>query len=105
MSKFYDISKKVTNELPTLKIADGLIVTVNNRKSNVLKAMAAEEKKGDKEQDNFTVMSESLALLIGRESAQKVESMDLPISEYIMLYKTIMSMAMGKEVEEKRDTP
>ena len=31
MAKFYDISAKITNELPTLKITDELVVTVNKR--------------------------------------------------------------------------
>lgn len=39
-----DISKKITNELPVIKISENLIVSVNNRKSNVLtvQAMIAE---------------------------------------------------------------
>ena len=34
MAKIYDISARITNELPTMKISDDLIVTVNNRKKN-----------------------------------------------------------------------
>ena len=40
MSKIYDISMYITNELPRLCIADGLIVTVNNRKSTILLVQA-----------------------------------------------------------------
>ena len=42
-----DISKKITNELPVIKISENLIVSVNNRKSNVLtvQAMIAESEK------------------------------------------------------------
>lgn len=50
MAKFYDISAKITNELPTLKITDELVVTVNNRKNTILnvQAMVAETEKRQK---------------------------------------------------------
>lgn len=45
-----DISKKITNELPVIKISENLIVSVNNRKSNVLtvQAMIAESENAEK---------------------------------------------------------
>lgn len=51
MAKFYDISAKITNELPTLKITDELVVTVNNRKNTILnvQAMVAETEKKTEE--------------------------------------------------------
>ena len=40
MGKIYDISMKITNELPTLKITDDLIVTINNKAKTVLNVQA-----------------------------------------------------------------
>ena len=47
--KVIDISMKITNQLPMIRITDDLVVTVNNRKNTILKvqAMAAESEKKD----------------------------------------------------------
>ena len=44
--KVIDISMKITNQLPMIRITDDLVVTVNNRKNTILKvqAMAADIK-------------------------------------------------------------
>ena len=63
-----DISKKITNELPVIKISENLIVSVNNRKSNVLtvQAMIAESEnaeKSGKKADEFKFMDTVLRTL------------------------------------------
>ena len=35
MSNIIDISSRITNQLPMVKITDDIIVTVNNRKNTV----------------------------------------------------------------------
>ena len=35
--KVIDISMKITNQLPMIRITDDLVVTVNNRKNTILK--------------------------------------------------------------------
>ena len=45
--KVIDISMKITNQLPMIRITEDLVVTVNNRKNNILcvQAMASEAEK------------------------------------------------------------
>lgn len=118
MAKFYDISKKITNELPTLKITEDLICTVNNRQKNILNVQAmikeaekkAEEaeKEGTEASDNnseFVMMGKALELLVGKKAAKAIDDMDLPINEFTMIFRAVMSVAQGKDLEEEPETP
>lgn len=114
MAQFYDISAKITNELPKLTITDQLTVTINNRKSSVLniqamqrkleiKAKEAADKGEEYEDDSITFMTKSLEQLIGVKNTKEFEKMDLPLSEYKEVYQAIMSIAMGTYGETPRE--
>ncbi|MDE7309579.1 MAG: hypothetical protein K2N61_13150 [Lachnospiraceae bacterium] len=108
-NNMFDISQKITNKLPTLKITEDIICTVNNRKSNVLNVQAMVrqmEKKNeeDEEEDKFAVMQKSLEMLIGAKDAKRIEEMDLPITEYTDIFQAVMAASQGKTLEEL-DTP
>lgn len=49
--KVIDISMKITNQLPMIRITEDLVVTVNNRKSTILniQAMAQEAESNGKQ--------------------------------------------------------
>lgn len=111
MAKIYDISMKITNELPALKITEDIVATVNNRKNTVLNVLAmvneTERKKKDNEQnaeDDFVMMQKALEMLIGKKHAQEIDAMDLPIDEYSEIFRAVMQVAQGKEPGEE-DTP
>lgn len=110
INNMFDISKRITNELPTLKITDDIICTVNNRKSNVLnvqamvREMEKKNKEEDKEENEFVIMQKSLEMLIGIGPAKKIEEMDLPITEYANIFQAVMAASQGKTLEEL-DTP
>ena len=105
MAKVVDITSKITNDLPIVKITDDIVVTINNRKSNVLKVMAmANEKAKNKAATDIDIMEASLKLLIGEENAKKIEELDLPISEYREVYTVCVSLAQGRDLDNK-DTP
>lgn len=106
MAQFYDISAKITNELPKLTITDQLTVTINNRKSSVLniqamqrrlenKAKEAAEKGEEYEDDSMVFMTKSLEQLIGVKNTKEIDKMDLPLPEYKEVFQTIMSIATG----------
>ncbi|MDO5293311.1 MAG: hypothetical protein Q4F05_11230 [bacterium] len=100
MAQIYDISKKITNELPKLTITEQLTVTINNRKTNVLnvQAMADEverKEKAGKPVDDMAFIKKGLDLLIGERNADELEAMDLPLPEFKEVYQTIMSIATG----------
>ncbi len=104
MAKIYDISMKITNELPKMQITDDLIVTVNNRHSTILniQAMLMEAEKND--DTEAMTMDKALTLLIGQKSAEKINAMDLPINEYKTVYDAVMKVAQGIDIESE-DTP
>ncbi|MCI8410231.1 MAG: hypothetical protein HFJ09_13330 [Lachnospiraceae bacterium] len=97
MAQIIDISKKITNELPVVKITEELVVTVNNRKSVVLNIQAMVEQMEREGKDEDTAfMTKVMEMLIGKKHADEVEKMDLPLNEYTMLFETIMSVATGE---------
>lgn len=106
MAKIYDISARITNELPTMKISDDLVFTVNNRKNTVLNVLAMTkeaEKKREEEDDaeaDFKMMQKALSLLIGEKNAKAVDDMDLPVNEYTYLFQAVMAAAQGTEIED-----
>jgi len=109
-NNMFDISQKITNKLPVLRITEDFACTVNNRKSNVLNVQAMvrqmekkNEEEGEKE-DELAVMQKSLEMLIGAKDAKKIEEMDLPITEYTDIFRAVMAASQGKALEEL-DTP
>lgn len=100
--KVIDISMKITNQLPMIRITDDLVVTVNNRKNTILKvqAMAAESEKKKDNNNEVKFITKALEMLIGKEAADNIEAMDLPLPEYKEMYNAIMSVAAGTYGEE-----
>lgn len=102
--KVIDISMKITNQLPVIRITDDIMVTVNNRKSTILNIQAmAKEAENKKDTDDMAFMIKGLEMLIGKDASDKIEALDLPIPEYKEMYNAIMQVAMGTYGEE--DTP
>lgn len=109
-NNMFDISHRITNKLPVLRITEDFVCTVDNRKSNVLNVQAMVrqmEKKNEEEgeeDDKFAVMQKSLEMLIGAKDAKRLEEMDLPITEYTDIFQAVMAASQGKTLEEL-DTP
>lgn len=103
MGKIIDISSKITNELPMVKITDEIIVTVNNRKQTVLnvQAMAKEidrkQEAGEEEYDEIVFINKALQMLVGETKAAEIEALNLPLPEYKLVYNTIMGTVTGEE--------
>lgn len=96
MAQIIDISKKITNELPVVKVTDDIVVTVNNRKNTVLCTMAAYEEMQKKEdRDDAANMKKMLEMLVGKKHADAIEELDLPLPEYTLVFETIMNVATG----------
>lgn len=107
MAKYYDITSKITNELPTIKITNDIICTVNNRKSVILNVQAmmteferkAKENNTNDEVNSYQMIEKALEMIIGKKSAKAVEDMDLPLAEYKAVYEAVMTAAQGEELE------
>lgn len=103
MANIIDISGKITNQLPVVKITDDIVVTVNNRKSTVLniQAMAreveqkAQQSENPEDYDRMPFMRKTLEMLVGRKNADAIEALDLPMPEYSLVYETLMNTATG----------
>ena len=108
MAQIIDISSKITNELPCVKISDDIVVTVNNRKSTILniQAMVQEAERKHKEaakngsstddaDSEVKMMTKTLGMLVGQKNAEAIEKLDLPIPEYKEVFQTIMGVAQG----------
>ena len=104
MAKVIDITSKITNELPMVRITDELVVSVNNRKNTILnmQAMVQETQKNSEDGtfDEVALMGKTLSMLIGEKSAKEIEKMDLPFPEYKVVYQAVMAAATGTDLEE-----
>jgi hypothetical protein len=113
MSNVIDISARITNELPIVKITDDIVATVNNRKSTILnmqlmikeqeiKSKRAAQENGDQkeEYDEIAFMDKILSMLISPKSVEAINKMDLPLPEYKIVYQGIMAAATGQSQEE-----
>ena len=67
--KVIDISMKITNQLPMIRITEDLVVTVNNRKSTILNIQAmAQEAEGKENKDDMAFMIKGLEMLVGKDA-------------------------------------
>lgn len=109
MGQIIDITSRITNELPIVKITDELVVTVNNRKNTVLnmQAMVLEiqkkAKEGDGTFDELAMMNKTLEILVGAKAAKEIDAIDLPLPEYKIVYQAVMAAATGSSLEEVED--
>lgn len=96
MAQIIDISQKITNQLPIVKLTDDIVVTVNNRKSTVLNAMAVYDEMNKKgEENDASSITEILTMLIGEKNTDVIEALDLPLPEYTLVFETILDVATG----------
>ena len=106
MSNIIDISGKITNQLPIVKVSDEIVVTVNNRHSTIMsmQLLIKEQEKASKENgdeyDEMAFMDRVLAMLIGKKSVDAINKIDLPLPEYKMVYQGVMAAATGESQEE-----
>lgn len=106
MGKMIDISSRITNQEPVVKITDEIIVTVNNRKQTMLniQAMLREyEKKAEEDEEKYSeivFIEKAMQMLIGTTNAKKIEELNLPVPEYKLIYNTIMKTVNAEEDEE-----
>lgn len=106
MSNIIDISSKITNQLPIVKITDEIIVTVNNRHSTIMsmqllvKEQEKKAKENNDEYDEMAFMERVLGMLAGQKTVDAVTNLDLPFPEYKIIYQAIMAAATGQSQEE-----
>ena len=97
MSKIYDISAKLTNERPKLKLAEDKIYEIDNRKNTILKM---QQKLQEADIDDLAFLDEVIEMLLGEEAAKELSEMDLSIANYQTIFITIMAAIQEIEYEQ-----
>lgn len=103
MSKVYDISSKITNSRPTIKITDDIICEVNNRKSAILSIQAMFKEAEKKKLRESEIVEKALVILLGDDNAAKIEQLNLPFPEYMEVYHSVIALAQGEDPTEEQD--
>ena len=96
MSKIIDISAKLTNERPKLKLAEDKIYEIDDRKNTVLK-MDQEMKNANI--DNVEFIDTMIKLLLGEKAAKEIDAMELSITDYQAIMIAIMAAVTGEDYE------
>lgn len=96
MAKVYDISKKITNERPTLKLGEGKVYEIDDSKNNML--LLGQKLKND-DTDDIEVLDEVVTMALGKEAAKEIDAMKLGVSSYQCIAIAIMAAAAGEEYE------
>lgn len=96
MGKVIDITSKLTNEAPVLKL-NGKSYEVDNRKNTVLKLNDEMEKKGA---SMSYVLDKTLGLLLGDTAAKEINELNLRMDDLITVFTAVMALATGDELEE-----
>ncbi|MEK4512859.1 hypothetical protein [Paenibacillus sp. FSL K6-2524] len=85
--KTIDITSKLTNDRPVLKLGEGLEFEVDNGKNTVL---GMQEDGG---------LEQSLELLLGKEAVEKIEALNLSFENYLYVFFAACSAATGEDIK------
>lgn len=97
MSKIIDISAKLTNERPKIKIAEGKVYEIDDRKNTILK-MYQMFRDGDV--NDIEMMDEVIKMLLGEKAAKEIDEMNLSIKNYQTIVIAIMAAIQEITFEE-----
>ena len=96
MSKVIDISAKLTNERPQLKLEEDKIYDIDDRKNTIL---ILNQKIQDVDMSNLEAIDDVIKITLGEKAAKEIDAMDLSISAYQSILVAIMAAVMGEEYE------
>lgn len=97
MSKTIDISAKLTNERPKLKLADDKIYEIDNRKNTIIQM---EQKVQNADINDLVFLDEAIRILLGEKAAKEIEEMDLSITNYQRIFIAIFAAIQEIEYEQ-----
>lgn len=97
MAKTIDLSAKLDNSRPLIKIAEGKIYEVDNRKNTVLLMDQKLKAAGD---GDIEAIEEIIRVTLGEEAAKEIEAMDLPLASYSKIVIAIMAAISEESFED-----
>ena len=96
MAKVIDITSRLTNEKPKIRISKDFEIEVNASKNNVIKMQTIV----NSDKSETELMDESLKLFVGEEAFNKLNEMDLTIADYKTVYTAVMACINNESFEE-----
>lgn len=96
MSKVIDISKKLTNERPQLKLAEDKIYEIDDRKNTII---LLNQKIQDTDVNDINAIDEMISVVLGKEAAKEIDEMNLPMAAYQSIMIAIMAAVVGEDYE------
>ncbi|BFH60749.1 hypothetical protein [Paenibacillus azoreducens] len=95
MAKTIDISGKLTNERPVLKLGEGKEYEIDNRKNTVL----AIQSKMDEGSEGTAYLDEVLELALGKEAVKEINESGVSFTDYQIIFVAALAGALGEEFE------
>ena len=96
MSKIIDISAKLTNERPKLKLAEDKIYDIDDRKNTII---LLNQKMQSSDMNDLDSIDEMISVVLGEEAAKEINDMNLPIVTYQSIMIAIMAAVTGEKYE------
>lgn len=97
MGKVYDITSRLTNDKPQIKIDEEHVYTVNNSKN---KAILLKQISEDKSLDDFKKMDDIIECALGKEALDYINSLELSVTATSTLINAIMAAIGEVELED-----
>ncbi|MBU5677777.1 hypothetical protein KQI88_15265 [Alkaliphilus sp. MSJ-5] len=96
MSKIIDISAKLTNERPKLKLAEGKVYEIDDRKNNII---LLNQKMMNENLNDLNVIDNMINIVLGEDAAREINDMNLPVVAYQSIMIAIMAAITGEDYE------
>lgn len=96
MSKVIDITSKLTNDRPKLKVTDDLEFEIDNRKNTIFEV---EKLLNDEDVNNIAVIDTILEKLMGKKAVEELNNLELSFDSYQVIFTAAMAGAMGEDYE------
>lgn len=91
-----DISAKLTNERPKLKLAEDKVYDIDDRKNTII---LLNQKMQDSNTNDINAMDEMIAIVLGEKAAKEIDEMNLPMAAYNSIMVAIMAAVTGEDYE------
>lgn len=96
MSKVIDISAKLTNERPQLKLTDDKIYEIDDRKNTII---LLNQKMQDSDVNDIESMDAMISIVLGKKAVKEINEMNLSLSSYQSIMIAIMAAIAGEDYE------
>lgn len=96
MARTIDISSKLTNERPKLKLGEGKEFEIDNSKNTVLVLNQKMEQSNLNDPAEIDAIFE---LLLGKEAVEEINKLNPPMTDLIAIFIGVMAGATGEEYE------